>query len=65
MAAFNGHDLRLQPLVKCQVCLQAYRSVSAARPSLPEPFEDDVALLHVAEQRGLEGVVSKRRDATL
>src|SRR5262249_14754866 len=31
--------------------------------SLPEPFEDGLALLHVAEQRGLEGTVSKRRDA--
>ena len=31
--------------------------------SLSEPFEDGLALLRVAEQRGLEGVVSKRRDA--
>ena len=31
--------------------------------SLSEPFEDGLALLCVAEQRGLEGVVSKRRDA--
>jgi ATP-dependent DNA ligase len=28
-----------------------------------EPFEDGLALLRVVEQRGLEGVVSKRRDA--
>ena len=31
--------------------------------SLSEPFEDGLALLRVAEGRGLEGVVSKRRDA--
>ena len=31
--------------------------------SLSEPFEDGPALLRVVEQRGLEGVVSKRRDA--
>ena len=31
--------------------------------SLSEPFEDGLALLRVAEERGLEGIVSKRRDA--
>jgi len=31
--------------------------------SLSELFEDGLVLLRVAEQRGLEGVVSKRRDA--
>jgi hypothetical protein len=31
--------------------------------SLSEPFKDGLALRRVAEQRGLEGVVSKRRDA--
>src|SRR5262245_48595287 len=31
--------------------------------SLSEPFEDGLAVLRVAEERGLEGVVSKRRDA--
>ena len=31
--------------------------------SLSEPFEDGLALLRVAEERGLEGVVSKCRDA--
>ena len=33
--------------------------------SMSEPFEDGLALLRVAEQRGLEGVVSKRRDVTI
>jgi hypothetical protein len=32
--------------------------------SLSEPFEDGLALLRVAEERHLEGVVSKRRDAS-
>jgi len=31
--------------------------------SLSEPFKDGLALLRVAEQRGLAGVVSKRHDA--
>jgi len=31
--------------------------------SLSEAFEDGLALLRVAEERGLEGVMSKRRDA--
>lgn len=31
--------------------------------SLSEPFEDGRALRRVAEERALEGVVSKRRDA--
>src|SRR5262245_17116187 len=31
--------------------------------SLSEPFENGLALLRVAEERGLEGIVSKRRDA--
>jgi bifunctional non-homologous end joining protein LigD len=32
-------------------------------PTLSEAFEDGLALLRAAEARGLEGVVSKRRDA--
>jgi len=31
--------------------------------SQSEPFEDGLAFLRVAEERGLEGVVRKRRDA--
>ena len=31
--------------------------------SLSEPFDDGLALLRVAEERGLEGIMSKRRDA--
>jgi len=40
-------------------------SASGARLSLSEAFEDGMASLRVAEQCGLEGVVSKRRDTTL
>jgi len=47
-----------QPLVKRQARLQALRSASAARPS-----HYPLALLHVAEDDGLAGIVSKRRDA--
>ena len=60
----TGRDLRAQPLVKRQACLQALlERFGCPAVSLSEAFEDGLALLRVAEQRGLEGVVSKRRDA--
>jgi bifunctional non-homologous end joining protein LigD len=64
LLAFNGRDLRLQPLVKRQACLQVLlERFACPAVSLSEPFEDGLALLCVAEERGLEGIVSKRRDA--
>jgi bifunctional non-homologous end joining protein LigD len=64
LLAFNGHDLRLQPLVKRQARLQALlERFGSPAVTLSEPFEDGLALLRVAEERGLEGIVSKRRDA--
>jgi bifunctional non-homologous end joining protein LigD len=61
LLAFNGRDLRSQPLVKRQACLQALlERFGCPAVSLSEPFEE---LLRVAEEHGLEGVVSKRRDA--
>ena len=64
LLAFNGRDLRPQPLVKRQACLQTLlERFGCPAVSLSEPFDDGLALLRVAEQRGLEGVVSKRRDA--
>ena len=64
LLAFNGRDLRLQPLVKRQTRLQGLlERFGCPANSLSEPFEDGLALLRVAERRGLEGVVSKRRDA--
>ena len=64
LLAFNGRDLRPQPLVKRQARLQALLERFGCPPvSLSEPFEDGLALLRVAEERGLEGIVSKRRDA--
>jgi bifunctional non-homologous end joining protein LigD len=64
LLAFNGRDLRPQPLVKRQAFLQALlERFGCPAISLSEPFEDGLALLRVAEERGLEGVVSKRRDA--
>ena len=57
-------DLRQQPLVKLQARLQALlERFGCPAVSLSEPFEDGLALLRVAEERGLEGIVSKRRDA--
>src|SRR5262249_55321113 len=65
LLAFNGRDLRPQPLVKRQAVLQSLleRFGCPAVFSLSEPFEDGLALLPVAEERGLEGVVSKCRYA--
>ena len=63
-AAANSRDLRPQPLGKHQACLQVLlERFGCPAISLSEPFEDGLALLRVAEQRGLEGIVSKRRDA--
>ena len=64
LLAFNGRDLRVQPLVKRQARLQTLlERFGCPAVSLSEPFEDGLALLRVAEERGLEGIVSKRRDA--
>jgi bifunctional non-homologous end joining protein LigD len=64
LLALNGQDWRQQPLVKRQDRLQALLErfgCPAVRPS--ETFMAGLALLRAAEKRGLEGVVSKRRDA--
>jgi bifunctional non-homologous end joining protein LigD len=64
LLAFNGRDLRRQPLVKRQACLQALlERFGCPAISLSETFEDGPALLRAAEAQGSEGVVSKHRDA--
>ena len=64
LLAFYGRDLRPQPLLKRQTRLQVLlERFGCPAVSLSEPFEDGLALLRVAEQRDLEGIVSKRRDA--
>ena len=66
LLAFNCRDLRLQPLVKRQARPQVLpERFGCPAVSLSDHFEDGLALLRVAEERGLEGVVSKRRDAPL
>ena len=63
LLAFNGRDLRPQPLMERQARLQALlERFGCPTVSLAEPFEDGLAL-HIAEERGLEGIVSKCRDA--
>ena len=63
LLALNDRDLRPQPLVKRQARLEALlERFGCPAVSLSEPFEDGLALLRVAEDRGLEGIVSKRRD---
>ena len=60
----NGRDLRLHPLIKRQARLQALlERFGCPAVTLSEPFDDGLALLRVAKERGLEGIVSKRRDA--
>jgi ATP-dependent DNA ligase len=64
LLTFNGQDLRSHPLVKRQAVLQRLlERFGCPAISLSEPFEDGLALLRAAEERGLEGIVSKRRDA--
>ena len=64
LLTFKGQDLRLQPLVKRRARLAALLDrFGCPAVSLSESFEDGLALLRVAEERGLEGIVSKRRDA--
>jgi bifunctional non-homologous end joining protein LigD len=64
LLAFNVRDLRPQSLAKRKARLQALlERFNCPAVSLSEPFEDGQALLRVAEERGLEGIVSKRRDA--
>jgi bifunctional non-homologous end joining protein LigD len=64
LLALDGKDLRKLPLEARQRRLQ----VLVRRFDCPvllhsEAFDDGEALLRVAEEHGLEGVVSKRRDA--
>jgi bifunctional non-homologous end joining protein LigD len=64
LLTFNGRDLRLQPLVKRRARLAALLDrFGCPAVSLSESFEDGLALLRVAEERGFEGIMSKRRDA--
>ena len=64
LLAHNGRDLRPQPLVKRQACLQVLLERFGCPAVLPsETFLDGQALLRAAEEHRLEGVVSKRRDA--
>jgi bifunctional non-homologous end joining protein LigD len=64
LLALNGQDWRPQPLVKRQARLQTLlERFGCPAVSLSETFEDGLVLLRVAEERGLEGVVSKRREA--
>ena len=66
LLAVNGRDLRSRQLVKREECLQILlERFGCSTISLSEPFEDGLALLHVAEERGLEGVVSKWVEARL
>jgi bifunctional non-homologous end joining protein LigD len=64
LLALDGKDLRKWSLERRQARLQALLSRFACPMVLAsECFADGQALLRVAEKHGLEGVVSKRRDA--
>ena len=54
LLAFNGRDLRPQPLVKRQACLQTLlERFGCPAVSLSEPFDDGLALLRVASDEAL------------
>jgi bifunctional non-homologous end joining protein LigD len=64
LLALDGNDLRKLPLERRQARLRTLLSWFGCRAVLAsESFNDGLALLRVAEKHGLEGVVSKRRDA--
>jgi ATP-dependent DNA ligase len=64
LLAMNSKDLRKWSLEARQARLQALVSRFDCPVLLhSEAFDDGEALLRVAEKHGLEGVVSKRRDA--
>ena len=64
LLALDGKDLRKLPLERRQARLRALvRRFDCPVLLHSEAFDDGQALLRVAEKHGLEGVVSKRRDA--
>jgi bifunctional non-homologous end joining protein LigD len=64
LLAINGRDLRRWSLEARQGRLQALLSRSSCQGVLAsEAFTGGLALLRVTEKYGLEGVVSKRRNA--
>ena len=64
LLALNGKDIRKWSQEARQGRLQALLTRFDCPAVLcSEPFNDGLALLRVAEKHGLEGVVSKRRDA--
>ena len=60
---FDGEDLRQEPLESRKAALA--KLLHKANPFLrtSESFSDPVKLLAECERRGLEGIVSKRRDS--
>src|SRR4029079_8238156 len=64
LLAFNGRDLRSLPLETRKAKLSALlMKTGEPRLRLSHTFADGEKLLHAAAQRGLEGIVSKRRAA--
>jgi bifunctional non-homologous end joining protein LigD len=64
LLALNGRDLREQPLYKRQTRLRALvRDLDCPAVLASESFDDGAALMRAAEEHGLEGMVSKRRDS--
>jgi bifunctional non-homologous end joining protein LigD len=60
----NGRDVRELPLVKRKDLLMVLiMGAGDDRLRLSDGFDDGVELLAAADRMGLEGVVSKRRDA--
>lgn len=64
LLVLDGEDQRDRPLIERKVALQALLT-EAGSPDLrySDDFSDPASLLSVAEQIGLEGIVSKQRDS--
>jgi bifunctional non-homologous end joining protein LigD len=64
LVVYNGKEVQELPLVEREALLTGLILKAAdSRLRLSETFDDGVKLLAAAEKMGLEGVVSKRRDA--
>jgi bifunctional non-homologous end joining protein LigD len=62
--ALEGEDLRPRPLIERKNRLeQLFAGLSSPHLGYSESFSDPIALLKAADRLGLEGIVSKRRNA--
>lgn len=63
LLALDGNDVTALPLTERRRLLEALLA-TGPHWQVPAAYDDGEALLDAAEERGLEGVVAKRRDST-